>query len=102
VEKQLQNVVETLSEVGRSDALTAKLRQLEQEKVRVKAQLAADAPVRMVPNVEKVIRDRIKMLEDLPRDPMTDAALTEKARMAVKAVLGNVTVIEDGEHVVAE
>lgn len=38
----------------------------------------------------------------MPRDGMTDAALMEKARAAVKALLGSVSVVEEGDAVFAE
>ena len=41
------------------------------------------------------------MLEDLPRG-CGDADMMEKARSSVKAMLGNVTVVEDVEGVFAE
>lgn len=95
VEKQLEDVVGTLTEVGRSDALTAKLRALEDEKARIRGQLEAEpSPPRIVPNVEKAIRERIKELANLPRDPTADPALMEKARASIKAKLGTMRVVE--------
>lgn len=103
LEKQISNVVDTLSAVGRSGALTTKLQQLESEKARIEATISAAAkPPRIVPNVEKVLRERITTLEQMPRDAVADPALMEKARAAVKALLGSVSVVEEGDAIFAE
>ncbi len=62
---------------------------------------AADAnPPRIVPNVEKALRDRVKLLECLPRD--ADPIQMEKVRAAVKAMLGEVMIYEDEAEIYAE
>ncbi len=104
LEKQIAYVVDSLlSAVGRSEALTAKLKDLEAAKARVAAQLSAEVvPPRIVPDVESALRERVQMLECLPRDCTDDPALLEKARMSVKAMLGEVAVTEDGDAIYSE
>lgn len=102
IERQIGNVVDSLSSVGTSHALTAKLRELEEDQARVKDQLVAEAsPPRIVPNVEKALRERVKLLDELPRD-CADPDLMEKARASVKAMLGDVRVVEDSAGIYAE
>jgi hypothetical protein len=83
--------------------MTAKLRKLEADKARVEVELVAEAePPRIIPNVETIIRDKIKALEDISRDARTDDALTERARTAVQSIIGQVRVVEDDDGVVAK
>ena len=102
-EKQIDNVVESLSNIGTSDALTARLRQLEHDKAAIISRLATDAePVQMVPDVGKRMRQIVKTIENLPMNPQRDDALMDKARAALRGYLGNVTVVEDGDGVFAQ
>ena len=55
----------------------------------------------VVPNLERVVRERIRVLEDIPHEDL-EAELKECARLAVKALLGEIAVVEEGGHVVAE
>ena len=103
IERKIDNVVDTLSTVGRSEALTARLQKLESEKARIVADLSSsERPPRLVPNVERLLRARIDTIEQLPRDSLADAGLAEKARAAVQALIGRVSVVEDGDAVYAE
>ncbi len=99
-DEQITNVVETLTAVGQSDALTTKLRQLEQDKAELLVQLASEKrPPAIVPNVTKLVRARIETLERLPESPYTDAAVMDKARGALRDLLGEVTVVEEPDGV---
>lgn len=103
VERQIDNVVESLSAVGTSEALTAKLRQLEADRASLKAQLAAKpAPPQIVPDVGKHVRKVIQTIESLPENPHRDDALMDKARAALRGLLGDVKVIEEPAGVFAE
>jgi hypothetical protein len=56
-----------------------------------------------VPNVEQLIRQRIRLLDEIPREPLADEALRERAREAVRGLLGGeATVVEESDGVYAE
>ena len=94
--------METRTKLGQSDALTDKLRQFEQNKADLLVQLASEkCPPRIVPNIAKIVRQRIETLERLPESPYADAAVMDKARAALRDLLGNVTVIEEEDGVFA-
>lgn len=59
-------------------------------------------PVKMVPDLGKRVRQMVKCLEKLPEDPHRDDALMDKARMAVRGLLGDVTVVEEEKGVFAQ
>lgn len=103
LDKAIENCIDSIAQVGGSEALHTRLRTLEADKARVAAQIdAAGKTARLVPNVEKLVRERLQALENVPRED-APADLKEKARAAVQDMLGgHVTVVEDGEHVVAE
>ena len=103
VDRELTNVVDSLAKLGGSAALLARVRSLEADKAKITATLATGTkPIKLVPNVEKAIREKVRALEAIPRDALTDDVLIEKARAAVWDVIGTVTVREDGERVYAE
>lgn len=103
VERQIENVVDSLSTIGTSKALTAKLRQLEADRATLQAQIAAGpAPVQIVPDVGRHVRSVIETLESLPENPHRDDELMDKARTALRGLLGEVTVIEEPTGVFAE
>lgn len=102
IDAQITNVVETLAAVGQSDALTAKLRQLEQDKAERLVRLASEKrPPAIVPNVTKLVRERIETLESLPESPYADAEVMDQARVALSDLLGEVTVVEKPDGVFA-
>ena len=77
------------------------LQELESTKTEIESQLnATPPPTRPVPDVEKLLRERVKTLEDLLR--VADPELIEQARSSVKAMLGEVKVFEDASGVYAE
>jgi site-specific DNA recombinase len=94
-EAQIENVVDTLATVGKSAALVSRLRKLEARKAELSARLAQKAPSpQIVPNVETKVRQVIANLERVPKSPHTDETLTDKARMAIKGLLGSVVITE--------
>ena len=102
IEKQIENVVNTLASIGGSDALTTRLRQLETDKSALMMQLAyKPEPVQIVPDIAKHVRSVVNSLQNLPENPHRDEALMDKARAALHGLLGNVTVIEESEGVFA-
>ncbi len=101
-DEQITNVVESLTAVGQSDALTDKLRQLERDKAELLVQLAAEKrPPTIVPNITQLVRERIETLERLPESPYADVAVMDKARGALRDLLGEVTVVEEPDGVFA-
>src|SRR5688500_7472657 len=61
-------------------------------------------PPRHVPNVERVLRERVKRLEETlgPRTKPGNEPLAERGRAALRELLGKIRIIEEGEHVFAE
>lgn len=103
IEREVGNVVAGISKLGGSAALLTRLRELEAEKARLTSEIAVvAAPPTIVPNVEQIIRRRIRELDQIPRDPHGDEETRENARASVRALLGGeVTVTEQGAHVYA-
>jgi hypothetical protein len=62
----------------------------------------------IIPNVERVLRQRVELLERTfaptsgTRARQLDDALTEKGRATIRDLLGKVRVVEDGEDFFAE
>jgi hypothetical protein len=56
-----------------------------------------DKPPQLVPNVERMIVARIEKLEEAARDPSG-----ERVRVEAQDLIGTVTLIEEGEHIIAE
>ncbi len=54
-----------------------------------------------MPNIDKIIRERIETLETLPESPYADAVVMDKARAALRDLLGEVTVVEEPDGVFA-
>lgn len=103
INAQIDNVVDSLTAVGRSDALTAKLRQLEADKAAIAAQIVYEPkPPEIVPDVAKRVRELIKSLENIPEHPYRDEPLMDKARIALRGLLGPVTVTEEDGGVFAQ
>ena len=100
---QIGNVVDALADLGRSDALTAKLRKLEAKKAEIELKLSSQlAPAEIVPHLASRVRERIETLEHIPQSPYTNQDITDNARAALKGLLGNVTLIEEGDVVYAD
>ena len=100
---QITNVVETLTAVGKSEALTSKLRELEAEKDAIAARIISEpAMPRIVPNVQQTIRAQIKTLERLSANPYADETILERTRAALRGLLGVVTVTEQHGDVFAD
>lgn len=103
IESQINNVVESLSAIGTSDALTARLRRLELDRAALLAQIAhKPAPVEFVPDVSKHVGRIVNQLEKLPEHPHCDAELMEKARAGLRGLLGEIVVIEESDGVYAQ
>jgi len=102
--RQFANLkTESIAKVGGLKALLGRLTKLEASREGLVTEIAsASKPLRLVPNVENVLRQRINALEAIPRDKLVDADLAARARAAVRDVLGEVTVTEEGENVVAQ
>jgi hypothetical protein len=96
VDRELQNAVDALISLGKSAAVLARVRDLEAKKATIEAQLRMiDKPPRIVPNVERMVVARIERLENAARD-------SERARVEAQDLIGNVRVIEEGKHIIAE
>jgi site-specific DNA recombinase len=109
VDRELGNVVDALAKVGTSAALLARVRALEADRARLVAALhEGGKPPTIVPNVERVVRQRVELLEHMlapvvdTSGRQLDDAVTEKGRAAVRELIGEERVVEDGEDVFAE
>lgn len=103
IEKQIDNVVDSLSTLGKSKALTTKLQQLELDRATIQAKLAhKPEPVAFVPDIGGRVRKVIEGLEHLPEHPQRDDELMQKARAALRDLLGDVKVIEEAGAVFAQ
>ncbi len=84
--------------MGRSDILTAKLRDLEDSK----AQLTANMEVSISPIISGAAdkwREVVENLESLHKYAKPEEV--EEAREALKGIIGEVTVVEEGERILA-
>jgi hypothetical protein len=98
VDRELGNAVDALVGLGKSAAVLARVRDLESRKAVLEGQLRTiDTPPQLVPNVERIIAARIKKLEEAAQDPSG-----ERVRVEAQHLIGNVKVIEEGEHIIAE
>lgn len=95
IKKQIDNVVESLATVGQSEALTAKLSALEARR----AELTAYRPAEMLTGAEDAWREVVSGLEGLHKNAKPDEV--ERAREDLKKVLGEITVVEDKNRIVA-
>lgn len=57
-----------------------------------------DKPPRLVPNIQRLVIARIETLEQAALDPDHG----ERARVTAQELIGNVRVIEESEHIIAE
>ena len=102
LDRQISDLAETICEVGRSDILTAKLKKLEAERQQ-KANVLDFSTRQTTPNLFEGAADQwtkiVSNLENLHKYAKPDEV--ESAREALKGIIGEVTIVEDGPHVVA-
>ena len=107
IDRQISDVVDTLVKVGRSDALTAKLADLETQRNEFAEHLnAAKAEVLEIPDIIPQFAERWrKVVSDLERlhlQPGIAPEQLEKARNALQDFLGEIVINETPEGVFAE
>jgi hypothetical protein len=96
LDKQIADVADTIIAMGKSDVLTAKLRELEKRKRMLAQERAATVPTIVTGGVEQWT----EIAANLARigDKMTPDEL-ETAREIVHDYIGEVSVVEEGEGV---
>jgi DNA invertase Pin-like site-specific DNA recombinase len=98
LDKQIADVVDTLVAVGKSDALTAKLRELEKQR---RALLQATAqPARIVPGAADQWHELVSKLEHLHQYATPDEM--ETARLILRESVAEVSIVEDEKGVYAD
>ncbi len=100
LDRQIQNVVDSLTAAGQSDALTAKLRDLEERKYQLTGNLEKAAPAMfLTTGAQDKWHEIVSNLENIHKYAKPDEV--EIAREALKGIIGEVTVVEEKHHVVA-
>ena len=101
LDRQINDLAETICEVGRSDILTAKLRDLEGQRDRLASQVAAPrSTFNLVTGAQDKWREIVGNLEDLRHYATPDEV--ESARAEIREIVGEVLMIEKGTHVFAK
>ena len=101
LDRQINDLAETICEVGRSDILTAKLRELEERRERLVSQVSSTASVnKIVTGASDKWREIVSNLENLRHYATPDEM--ESARAEIREIVGEVLMIEKGAHVFAK
>ena len=98
LDQQIKDLAETICDVGRSDILSAKLKDLEERREELASQLSA-TPTKMVAGAADQWKKVVSNLENLHKYARPDEV--ETAREALKGIIGEVKVAEEEHHVVA-
>jgi hypothetical protein len=99
VEREIGHAVDALVSLGKSAAMLARVRELEARKATLESEIRTiEKPPRIVPNIEHKVLARVEQLELAARDPEHG----ERVRVTAQDLIGNVRVIEEGEHIIAE
>jgi len=99
LDRQISDLAETICDVGRSDILTAKLKELEERREKLASQLSSSSPTKMVAGAADQWKKVVSNLENLHKYARPDEV--ETAREALKGIIGEVKVVEEEHHVVA-
>ena len=100
LDRQINDLAETICEVGKSDILTAKLKKLEKEQSELTLNLAnTPSMVHLTAGADTAWREVVENLESLHKYAKPDEV--ETARQALKGIIGEVTVVEEGGRVLA-
>ena len=101
LDRQINDLAETICDVGRSDILTAKLKELEAERQKLSAQNSGRRAVsKFVVGTADKWREIVGHLEDLRHYATPDEV--ESARAEIREIVGEVLMIEKGTHVFAQ
>ena len=98
LERQIANVVDTLATVGKSAALTEKLKALETERAALTPVEPKSRPTQLIVGADDVWQDVVTNLEVLHKYASADEVAG--ARDALKGIIGEITVCEEGDEVV--
>ncbi len=100
LDEQIANVVDSLATMGKSAALTAKLKELEHKRQGV-AVSTADSPPEPTTLINAAdiwtkIVSNLEILHKVARQDQVD-----EAREALQGIIGEVTIVEEGDNIVA-
>ena len=99
LDRQIQNVVDSLTAAGQSDALTAKLRDLEERKQELTLGMEKGrSSTLLTAGAQDKWHEIVSNLENIHKYAQPDEV--EIAREALKGIIGEVTVVEEKHHVV--
>ncbi len=100
LDRQINDLAETICEVGRSDIVTAKLKELEAERRSLNAQVSSVASAaKLLPGATDKWREIVVDLENPNKVAQPDEMDT--ARRALRDIIGEVTVVEEDTGVIA-
>ena len=100
LDRQINDLAETICEVGKSDILTAKLKKLETERQSLKAKSSSSTTCKLIAGTAEKWREIVGNLEDLRHYATPDEI--DSARQALHEIVGEVSVVEKGTHVFAQ
>ena len=101
LDRQINDLAETICEVGRSDILTAKLRDLEERRQELASQISTTSrSSKIVTGADDKWREIVGNFEDLRYYATPDEL--ESARAEIREIVGEVLMIEKGTHVFAQ
>jgi len=102
LDRQIKDLAETICEVGRSDILTKKLKDLESEKRQLAADVSAQkaTPVNLLAGAADQWTKIVSNLEDLRHYAKPDEM--DSARAAIREIVGEISVFEKDSHVFAK
>ena len=99
LDRQINDLTETICEVGRSDILTAKLKELETERQHLPVRQDRSRPAVLITDAADKWRDIVVDLESLNQVAQPDEM--ETARRLLREIIGEITVVEDDTGVIA-
>ena len=100
IDRQINDLAETICEVGRSDILTAKLKELEAERRSLREPVSSlTTTAKLLPGATEKWREVVENLGNLNK--VAKPHEMEAARKALRGIIGEVTVVEEGDHILA-
>ncbi len=100
LDRQISDIAQTICDVGRSDILTNKLKGLESERQQITSQLINSYPTtNIVVGAADQWKKVVSNLENLHKYARPDEV--ETARSALRGIIGEITVAEEKDNVVA-
>ncbi len=100
LDRPINDLAEAICAGGRSDKLTAKLKELEAERRTLNAQVSSmTSSTKLLPGATDKWREVVENLENLNK--VAKPHEMEAARKALRGIIGEVSVVEEGDHILA-